>query len=246
MTVTCYPIPGKPKAAQICSAFAAGCGGTVVTDGTLRPGPAMFYGVRPAIMHLWQQCKAEQRDWWYTDNSYFDVVREKQFRITKNALQLSHIGTSDGKRFKALSDPMLPWQKNGSHILVCPQTDEFMTNMVGQPTWAADTVSELSKHTDRPIRVRTKKSTAPLQQDLRGAFCLVTHSSAAAVEALLSGIPVVCTGACGASPIARRYINLVESPLYAEREPLMNFLADNQWTAEEIRRGVAWESLNYG
>jgi hypothetical protein len=93
-SVTCYPIPGKRKALLLCEAFAAGvraAGGTahVCTEpprelasrrrGVLRRAP----GGRAPV----GAGEARGRDWYYIDNSYFDAVRERQFRVTKNAIQ---------------------------------------------------------------------------------------------------------------------------------------------------------------
>jgi len=73
----------RPKSRLLCEAFAQGCGGRVVENAQrLEDGPAAFYGVRPLQIPLWNQCKAEARDWFYMDNSWFDVVRQQQFRIT--------------------------------------------------------------------------------------------------------------------------------------------------------------------
>jgi hypothetical protein len=130
-SVTCYPIPGKAKALRLCEAFAAGvraAGGDahVCTEPPreLADGAAVFYGVRPAVAHLWEQAKREARDWYYIDNSYFDAARERQFRVTKNAIQHTGRGASDGRRFRALGIAIGPMRVGGdTRCSVCSRVN---------------------------------------------------------------------------------------------------------------------------
>lgn len=54
---------------------------------SLAEGAAAFYGVRPAWRHLWEQARREGRTWYYLDNAWFDVARERYFRVGINAVQ---------------------------------------------------------------------------------------------------------------------------------------------------------------
>lgn len=240
----CYPQPGKPKARTICEAFAEGFGGRVVqhTPQALYSGPAMFYGVRPAWLHLWQQAKDEGREWWYADNSYFDAGRERYFRLTRGALQHDGRGESDGQRLAALGVTVQPWRAGGYHIVACVQSDEFLRVVAGvdggAAGWLCAVRNTLARVTKRQLVVRQKRDSRPLADDLAGAWALVTYCSAAANEALIAGIPVhVATGAAleFSTPL-----NEIESPRRPEgRERWASVLADNQWTLDEIRRGAA-------
>jgi hypothetical protein len=235
--VCCYPIPNKPKALLLCEAFAAGVravGGKarVCTNipARLEPGAAMFYGVRPAVKHLWEQAKAGRHHIFYADNSYFDCAREKQFRITKNAIQHRGIGESDGTRFAALGIEVKPMRPEGigDHVVVALQSEEFMRVVAGDPGWRDRVITGLG---DVPLIVRTKQTKRPLRDDLQNAKGLVTWSSAAAVTALLEGVRVACSTQCCAT--------------YADdRLKWAQVLSDNQWTADEIARGDAWRTLS--
>lgn len=237
-SVTCYPIPGKPKALLLCDAFAAGvvaAGGEAHVSrripSRLEPGAAVFYGVRPSVAHLWAQAKAERRDWWYLDNSYFDVARERQFRVTKNAIQHRGTGESDGKRFAALGLTVKP-MRDGANLLVCAQSAEFMETVAGDPGWLQRVLGDLQeRYGDPRVILRTKHEKRPLSVDLARAGKVVTWSSAAAVTAILEGVRVMCAPECCAT--------------YADdRERWASVLADNQWTVAEIARGDAWKALN--
>jgi len=246
----CYAQPEKKKSQQVLEAFAAGCGGRMAwTTGKLEDGPAVFYGVRPAWSHLWEQAKADDRDWFYIDNAYFDVSRETSFRITRNSLQCDGLqGCWSGKggaRLKALGLTVAPWRATGDHIVVCPQSDEFTKVCGGYAgDWLAEVQAVLGVHTGRPIVVRRKGDTKPLSCDLKGAWALVTHMSCAAVTALMSGIPVFCTGRCSARWMGHGDLTMIEQPYMPEgREEWSAVLAQNQWTLNEMASGEAWRDL---
>lgn len=237
-SVTCYPIPGKPKALLLCEAFAAGvvaAGGEAHVcrriPSKLEPGAAVFYGVRPSVAHLWAQAKAERRDWYYIDNSLFDCARERQFRVAKNRIQPTGVGESDGKRFAALGITIKP-MREGANILVCAQSQEFMEVVAGDPGWLQRVLGNLQeRYGDPRVILRTKHEIRPLAADLARSGLLVTWSSAAAVTALLEGVRVMCAPECCAT--------------YADgRQRWASVLADNQWTVAEIARGDAWKALN--
>lgn len=247
MTLYCYPQPGKAKAKRICTAFAQGCGGKVIDDGQLRDGDAMFYGVAPGMESLWRAAHEGGRDVYFADNAYFDETRERYFRITKNRLQHAGFGTSDGKRFAALGVELKPWRTDGDYLLLCPQSEHFMRCIAGYySNWTYDTIAMLRGITDRPIKVRPWSrdkgaQAAGLKLELQHAHALITWSSAAAVTAVVNGVPAaVNTGAASVVAITLRQL---EDPPKPARESWANVLADNQFDLEEMRNGYAWAWL---
>jgi hypothetical protein len=246
-SVTAYPVAGKRKSYEICQAFLQGCGGGKIST-TLQPGPAVFYGVNESNVEIWRAVVRTDEDWFYVDNSYFDAVRQKQFRITKNALQHNGLGSSDGTRFRALGVQIKPW-KQGQHILVVEQSASFMRTVIGSTVnWTVQIVDALGRLTRRPIRVRhwtgdKGKAARSLEDDLVDAHALVTWSSAAATTAVLAGVPIVTMGQCAAETMAGSLMK-IESLPRLEREEWAGVLADNQWGLAEIRSGLAWRSLN--
>jgi hypothetical protein len=232
-------------------AFAAGCGGRVasVLEPRLLDGDCAFYGVRPPWLQLWEQAKRERRSWWYVDNSYFDVSRERSFRVVKNGIQCdgnNAVWNDEGpKRFKALGIEIRDWQRAGSHVVVCPQSAEFLSVVAGfKGDWTDQAVEVLRQHTDRELRVRRKGTARPLQDDLEGAWALVTHMSAAACEALIAGVPVFCTGQSAAQWMGSSDLSMIETPYYPERrQEWAEVLAANQWSVEEMRSGECWRAF---
>lgn len=253
MTVSCYPVKNKAKSLDICRAFAHGCGGIVYTNASkLEQGPAFFYGVDESNLHLWEEIRLNvTRDYYYCDNSYFDTSRQQYFRVTKNALQHSGKGTSDGVRFKKLEIKIKSWQAYGVHIVICPQSEHFMQTLAQYPGyWQHDIQARLAHLTRRNLRLRLWSSdkgrmAGTLEQDLEGAHALVTYSSAAAVTAVLNGVPAFCSSSCAAAPMGLTDLKDIEKPVYPEgRENWAGVLADNQWTLEEMRSGKTWRDLN--
>jgi hypothetical protein len=213
----CLPQPGKAKSGLILDAFAKGHGHL---EGTSFFG---VVGIEPQFR------EAQKGVWWYGDNSYFDAGRGRFYRFTKNAFQLSTLGKPDYGRLKALGIEIQPWRR-GKHIIVVEQSPHFL-NLVG--------AKDIKLKTERPIKVRKwtgdkHKAGASLREDLQDAYCLVTHMSAAANEALLAGVPVV-VGDCAAKPLSSPDIDHLVYP--DNREEWAAGLAANQWTLEELRRG---------
>lgn len=241
----------KPKSRKVLEAFAAGCGGKILPTSVsnLAAGAAAFYGVRPPWKHLWYRAQEESRDWYYLDNAWFDVAREKAFRVGVNALQSVSQQASDGQRLAALGIAVAPWREEGRDIIVCRQSDEYLRLqgewMGGAIGWQQDVLEVLREVTDRPIKVRIKGADRPLAADLQNAWALVTHSSAAAVEALIHGVPICVTDPdCAAARFATP-LEAIEDPVMDDgREDWAARLADSQWTLEELRRGSAWRSIH--
>lgn len=237
-----FPVARKKKSADLCSAFASGAKGAA-------KDAAVFYGIDDSNQAAFDAIKKSGRDWFYIDNSYFDCSRGTHFRVTKNALQHSGQGATNGSRFRALGQKVRPWRQFGRHVVLCPQSDDFMRRMIGyKGSWTQDMILRLRKHTQRPLRVREwnrdkMSAAATLADDLRDAWCLVTHSSAAAISALLHGVPVVSESGAAASMSGT--IQGIDMPFTPEgRERFFGVLADNQWTQMEMAKGIAWQGLS--
>jgi hypothetical protein len=245
-SVFCYPQPGKDKSRRVLEAFAAGCGGRLDDSGRLRGDAHVFYGV-VGIEHLLEQARAAGDDWYYGDNSFFDATRGTHFRFSHCELQLSRLARPDHQRLKEAGVLVRPWQQ-GRHIVVVEQSAHHY-QIAGAKDWLRSTLMALKHVTDRPIVVRhwnrNKLAAAEgLAKDLVGAHALVTHTSAAANEAIINGIPAFVTGRCAASPVSAGSLAWIETPVYADyRHEWAAGLAGMQWTLDEIRRGQAWRAL---
>lgn len=229
---------------RLARAFALGSGGGVSLGPQLRADCELFLFGDPELWPALQAARALGRTWYYADHGY--IGRPAYFRITRNAYQ--HDGTSgraDFARLRALNVSPLPWRRAGRTVLLCPP-DQAFTQLFGfdAATWRVQALAELQRHTDRPVVVRERACERPLAADLADAFVLVTWCSNAAVDALLAGVPVICTGQSAASPMGRARLADVESPIYPDnRHEWAARLAANQWTLNEIAAGDAWRHL---
>jgi hypothetical protein len=236
--LTAHPVKGKQKSVDICAAFIA----SVPADAKGH----VFYGVNETNVEAWNAIRAAGEDWYYIDNSYFDATRGVQFRVTKNAVQISPPriaeSVSDGQRWGKLGVKLQPWRTSGDKILICPQSPNFMKVVVGyKGDYAADMKAFMkTRFPRRDVSIRTWNSdklalAKGLVAALYDVHLVVTHSSAAAITALIHGVDVHCDLSASAS-----YINHRPD----KRPHLMQVLADNQWSLDELKQGKAWQWLN--
>lgn len=254
--VTAYPVAGKAKSVEICKMFIRGCGGRMGDPGQpqLSEGAAFFYGVDASNLHLWKQILDDPtREYYYCDNSYFDESRQQYFRVTKNRLQHTGSGNSNGERFNALNIKIKPQIKGGEYIVVCPQSDSFMANIVGyRGSWTQHTLEDLRVVSKRPVRLRLwspakHELASTLVDDLKDAHALVTWSSAAAITSVLNGVPAFCSKQCAAAVVGNLDFGTLGFPYFFGEGFIRNWagvLADNQWTLDEMNKGKAWEDLH--
>jgi len=245
---------GHKHSVQVCHAFAAGARAPIVPPAPLLRGDVMMYGALRGLLPTLMQAQREGRTWFYADNGYLKPGHYRgHYRITRNALQHDGRGTARPDRWRRLGLTIEPWRRSGRHVVICPPGRLFGALFgFDADQWLSDTLDVLRRHTDRELRVRVKMSwqevktptICPLADDLRDAWALVTHSSNAAVEAGLAGVPVFVTAQCGASRIALTDLTRIEDPAMPDdREEWAAVLAANQWTLAEMREGLCWRML---
>src|SRR5919108_171864 len=152
--MTAYPVAGKQKSKMLCEAFMEGADRSETA--------AVFYGVNATNYEAWRNVLKHRIPFYYIDNSYFDVVRGVQFRVTKNALQYKGSLDSSGERLARLRLPMMqPWIEHDdtNHVLVCMQSETYMRFTIGWPGGASDFYEHARERCRkawplRPVRVR--------------------------------------------------------------------------------------------
>lgn len=250
MTLNCYPVPGKAKSDMICRAFEFGAPKSAKGS--------VFFGTE-GQMDAFQKAKASPDPWYYIDNSYFDKHRGIYFRVTKNALQVDpDEKTSDGKRFAKLDIPIKERQTTGTVTLLVPQSDQFMKS-IGNPGWALNTSERVLRFLEEgkdafsfkvhPWNRNKDKRNISFAEMLPSIRLVVTHSSAAAITALLEGVPAISTSFTAAAynaggPLTCKNVHNPLFPSFGDRAVFASVLADNQFTLEEFRNGTAWRWLN--
>lgn len=218
-------------------------------------------GAAPYLLPLVCKWRARGRTWVGWDRGFVRRVFATwlprgedggYYRWTINAYQMRRIRDVPDDRWQQLIpgnkvDPrkleVLPWQKNGRHIVVAMPSQTYSRSHDGADTWADETLRRLALVTTRQIVVRDKESKRPLQADLEGAHCLVTHGSMAAVEAVICGCPVFVHPDSAAALVGLTDLSKIEMPIYPDREPWFHSLAYSQYSEAELVDGTLWKLL---
>lgn len=236
--ITAIPVPGKAKSRMLCEAFIAGAPYDVQRSHS--DVSYVLYGVKAGNAEAYRAMRRAGGDFYTIDNAYEDASRGTMFRVTKNAFQCTARldDETDGKRFAATGIQIQPPRDNPKgYALIVEQSPDHMD-------YVAEDASQFyarCKYLRAKVKTRTRewradKPTlmATLAADLAGANHVVTHSSAAAVMAVLAGIPVSCSPFCVA----------YGDQLWEDRLRWAGVLADNQFTLDEMRSGYAWQQVN--
>jgi hypothetical protein len=209
-------------------------------------------GAAPYLLPLVRGWRIRGRPWIGWDRGYARRVfatwlprgeNGGYYRWTIGAYQLRRIRDVPGDRWAALRTPVTPWRKKGRHVVVATPSLTYSKSHDDADTWTEDTLRKLALLTDRQIVIRDKETKRPLQADLEGAHCLVSHGSIAAVEAVICGCPVVVHPDSAASLVGLTDLNKIETPIYPERQPWLNSLAYSQYSESELVDGTLWSLI---
>lgn len=228
---------------EIYPSFALGCNGvlTPASEG-LKPGIGIIWGLLRGSPELMSASIKAKQPWVYLDHGYFHRGHyHGHYRVTVNDLQQRQLIERPSDRWDALRIRLKPWKK-GRDIVVCPPSDH-VCRLFGLEGWEPYVVSKLRHLTDRTVRVRRKTDPRTFQVAISDAHCVVTSSSIAAVEAVVSGVPVFVDECSAAAPVGLTDLTKIETPIYPEREPWAASLAYGQFTREEMKTGECWRII---
>ena len=167
-----------------------------------------------------------------------------------------------------------PWRQSGNHILLCLQRDGGWS-MAGWDVvdWALNTIIDLRKYSDRPIRIRPhpgdkraakycdrllklcqgrrltgieiSRTSSSLMQDFVDCWAVVNHNSSPGVAAVIEGIPVILTdpSRSQARDVATTGIHQIENPLMPDRTAWIQRISQFHWSHDELRTGVCWTHM---
>lgn len=195
--------------------------------------------------------RAEKRTWIYWDRGYVRRLGgwwpaldggSGYLRWHVNSFQLQALRDVPASRWQDLGVDLAPWRRGGRKIVVATTGPEY-AKLHRSENWLAQTLATLKASTDRPILVRDKGSQVPLLRELQDAYCLVSHGSNAAVEAVIMGCPVFVHPDSAAALVGQTDLLKIESPLYPERQPWLNSLASSQFNEAEIFDETLWRLI---
>lgn len=250
---------GKAKSQMIADAILAGHRGVVLVEPEEIPKDhfPVVVGAWKTTAHWLHKFRREHQSYVYLDNGYFNAYPHgPYFRATLNGLQLiasdDRAQTADFVRWHDLAVKIKPWRRTGQNILVVLQTAQWFAMMgLDRETWVAHTLSEIDRHTDRPVVIRDKPGKQAVIQpvttffeDLEEAHAVVALSSNTLIEATVEGVPVFPMGLCAATPLGNSSLSYLERPWRPDfREPVYRRLAGAQFTLEEMADGRMWQAL---
>ena len=220
---------------------------------------SMYWGFVNNNMQMIKKLEARKHQYWFTDTPYFGRFDNNNlkpdnhyWRICRNKIHASYIRDCKSDRFEKFGMKIKAPNFKGSYVLVCPSSDSI-NNYLDRPNWLEETVEQLKRYTDRPIRIREKprgrgtsgpsEAKVPLAEDLKDAWCLVTSCSIAAIEAQCMGIPTIADNKSFAKEIAGQELADIEDPFFVGAEEWLYSLAYQQFTPEEFENGKAVEIL---
>jgi hypothetical protein len=194
----------------------------------------------------------EQREFWFVDSGYTNFLEKgkKWHRITHNHVHQTPVsGAFDASRLKYLPSFPQSWKTRGDKILVVCASD-YHYKMMGtdRSAWCSLVGYKLSQLTDKKVEfrekgidVKTRGTVYDLLKDSNDYYCVVHDASAAGIEAIWAGVPVITLGKHITSSVARTRLEDVND-LY--RGPVGDWLCElthSQYTFEEICNGQALE-----
>ena len=205
------------------------------------------------ILHnttLLQDRRQRALPFWFVDTGYTNFLTDKKIwhRLVANDLHmtpdLSRPWPAD--RLSLLPSMPRPWRVNDGAILVVENSDyHYQQQGTTLAAWREWVRQKLKGNTDRLIVFRPKNLDRKTRDNLyehlcrKDYYCVVTDASAAAIEAVWAGIPIITLGQHISRPVARTGLHQIND-LY--RGPIGDWLCAltySQWTLAEMRSGLA-------
>ena len=168
----------------------------------------------------------------------------------------------DDSRVKKLGLTLKPWREmgGGGPIIICLQNTKSEA-WTGGPieVWLQDTLEHVRSQSHRPIIVRQHpRHKSNIKQDipnfvsgdivdfdkrLATAYCVINYNSNPAIEAIMSGVPVLVHE----SSLCYEVGNALDADLsllrHYDRQHWLNKLSYCEWFVDEIRLGIPWKRL---
>jgi len=223
----------------VCGAFAEGCGGVITPPGRLLNGTAAVYGILRGCGEIIRRCGWIGRDYYHIDHGYVGRGHyDGYYRISRNGLQCDLTNYLDDiaspQRWEDLKTELRPWRRNGKKILVAPVSEAVGRLLsIDVSKWLDVVIAEIKNHTERPVEIKRKHDGA-IEDVLDDCWCLVSHASNAAVDALIAGVPVIVLRRSAVKPLAWEFTDL-EDGKWPHREPVFWQLAHHQFTLDQSR-----------
>ena len=199
---------------------------------------------------LLNQRMTNSQPFWFIDTGYTNFLtgRKTWHRLVKNHIHHSlpeRVYPAD--RLKLLDSFPRPWRTTGSKILVVENSANHF-NLDGRQLehWRNKVRNTLNAHTDREIEFRAKDSNRKTRDNLyellcntKDYYCVVTDASAASIEAIWAGIPVITLNTHITAPVSRNNLADIDNLYRGDLGNWLCALSYHQFTKEEMFNGTA-------
>lgn len=189
---------------------------------------------------------------WFIDTGYTNFLHsnKKWHRVVVNHIhQTSHTISFPADRLSNLPTFPKPWRTGGNRILILPPS-EYICRLydIDSKEWCRTIRKCVNEYTDLIIEFRSKadkKIRTNLYEELQNPdyYCLINYSSAAAIEAIFAGLPVITYGRHISNSVSRSNVTSINN-LY--RGPIGEWLCAltySQFTFDEMCNGVTRKIL---
>jgi len=175
---------------------------------------------------------------WIAENSPLPVPNAYSIARHHVAMSGGVIPAGGPERWQSFGIPLAPWRNTNGVPLILAQRQIGHPSVASPLQWAETTQRKLGGR----IRQHPGQGPAtPLADDLASASCVVTWSSAAAIQALLHGVPVWHEHRAFIGAAASKHVDdWGQEPRRddAARVAVMQRLAWGVWSLSEIESGA--------
>lgn len=178
---------------------------------------------------------------------------------------------NNNARSNALGLLLKPWRTNGEYILICGQHDKSLQwqGMPSMSNWLMQTISEVRKHTDRPIifRPHPRRPLPHIEKEFKNVYrqdpqhvkdtyddfdmgfnnvwATISYSSNPGIHSIIEGVPAFVSTHSLAYPVGNDidFLHDIEQPVMPDRTQWLNDYAHTEWTLDEIAQGLPLKNL---
>ena len=227
----------------------------------------LWHGRMQANQLIYNQCRAKRKPVMIIEVG--NLIRSTTWRISLDHIHgLGIFGNNenlDQARPKTLGVELKPVDDDRNNKILIACQHERSLQWEGQSSmaeWVKQKVAEIRKFTDKSVVVRPHPR-SPVSLNIQGVtveqpkkilnsydsfdinykyHCVINHNSGPAVQAAISGIPVICDHTSLAFDVSD-VIENIDRPTLPDRTQWFVKLCHTEWTVQEISTGVPIQRL---
>lgn len=227
----------------------------------------LWHGRMQANQLIYNQCRAKRKPVMIIEVG--NLIRGTTWRISLDHIHgLGIFGNSenlDQARPKTLGVELKPVDDDRNNKILIACQHERSLQWEGQSSmaeWVKQKVAEIRKFTDKSVVVRPHPR-SPVSLNIQGVtveqpkkilnsydsfdinykyHCVINHNSGPAVQAAISGIPVICDHTSLAFDVSD-VIENINRPILPDRTQWFVKLCHTEWTVQEISTGIPIQRL---